>query len=220
MKILITGDIHNEFGKLNELINKKKPDITICCGDFGYWPKVPWGTPLENIKTQGSKVLWCDGNHEDHWSLRDRKKDEMVPNVIYMPRGSCYKLPDGRNIMFFGGADSIDKNLRKVGVDWFPEEVATQKEVYDLPDVKVDIMITHTCPECVERDMIPYNQEKLGDPTPKALQYLKEKYNPPLWYYGHWHIYKEIDHFGTHFTALGTCSYSHHRWWIWLPERN
>jgi len=39
-KILITGDIHNDFGELNELINKKRPDLVICCGDFGYWPKL------------------------------------------------------------------------------------------------------------------------------------------------------------------------------------
>ena len=73
-KAIVTGDIHNEFGRLNELINKKRPELVMCCGDFGFWPKVPWGPPLSNIRTQGAEILWCDGNHEDHWSLRDSTK--------------------------------------------------------------------------------------------------------------------------------------------------
>jgi Icc-related predicted phosphoesterase len=35
MKTLILGDVHAEFGKLNEIINRKNPDLVICCGDFG-----------------------------------------------------------------------------------------------------------------------------------------------------------------------------------------
>jgi len=219
MKIILTGDIHNEFPKLNALISKKKPDLVICCGDFGYWPKVPWGTPLSKIKTQGAKILWCDGNHEDHWSLKERKSDEIEPNIIYMPRGSIYKLDDGRTILFMGGGDSIDKNMRKIGVDWFPEEIVTQKDLYDLPQVKVDIFVTHTCPEELVHDMIKFNPAKFGDPSTIALSELWRIYKPNLWFFGHWHKYKEMDMFGTKCYALGTCSYSYERWWMWLPER-
>jgi len=117
MRILITGDIHNEFGELNKLINKKKPDMVICCGDFGYWPKFRFTRKLSEIKLQSTnKLLWIDGNHEDHWSLRDRETDELAPGIIYMPRGSSYKLDDGRVIFFMGGADSIDKNMRTIEI--------------------------------------------------------------------------------------------------------
>ena len=98
MKVIVTGDIHNEFSKLNALINRHRPELVICCGDFGYWPNVPWAAPLSNISPQGAKILWCDGNHENHWALRDRETDELHPNVIYMPRGSTYELEDGKNI--------------------------------------------------------------------------------------------------------------------------
>lgn len=30
MKIIITGDIHAKFNKLNSLINKENPDLVIC----------------------------------------------------------------------------------------------------------------------------------------------------------------------------------------------
>ncbi len=220
MKILVTGDIHMEFGRLNELINKKEPDLIICCGDFGYWPKVSWGAPLTNIKLQKTeKLLWCDGNHEDHWSLKERETDELAPGIIYMPRGSTYTLEDGRTIMFMGGAWSIDKQYRKIGVDWFPEEVITQSDLMDLPDVKIDIFITHTCPNELVLDMIKYYPEKKGEPSNKALSELWKMYKPDLWFFGHWHHYKEGVMMGTKWYALSAPGLGG-RWWMWLPEAN
>jgi len=34
MKIMIVGDVHGEFGTLNTLINRRKPDMIIACGDL------------------------------------------------------------------------------------------------------------------------------------------------------------------------------------------
>jgi predicted phosphodiesterase len=218
-RILIAGDIHNEFSELNILINKKKPDLVICCGDFGYWPKASWGIPLSYIKLQGTKkVLWCDGNHEDHWSLRDRESDEMEPGIIYMPRGSTYTLEDGRTIMFMGGGYSIDKDMRTIGVNWFPEEVITQSDLYDLPDVKVDIFITHTCPVELLHDMMKHYPGKGFEPSNKALSELWKMYKPDLWFFGHWHYYKEGIMMGTKWHALSAPGFGD-RWWMWLPGK-
>ena len=120
MKVLFLGDLHNQFTSLNIIINKQKPDIVICCGDFGYWPKWKGSQKLSEIKPQGAKIYWIDGNHDDHWSIRDRETDELEKDIIYMPRGSTMQLDDGRNILFMGGALSIDKHLRREGWDWFP----------------------------------------------------------------------------------------------------
>jgi Icc-related predicted phosphoesterase len=219
MRVLITGDIHNNFGRLNELINKKKPDLIIPCGDFGFWPGVPWAEPLSNIKLQKTKkLLWCDGNHENHWALRDRTTDELAPNIIYMPRGSTYQLEDGRTIMFMGGALSIDKHLRRVGVDWFPEEVITQKDLIGLPDVKVDIFITHTCPTELLIDLLPFDRRKTPEPSNYALTALWKEYMPSLWFFGHWHKYYSgmLNH--TIWHALSAPGFGD-RWWMWLPEK-
>ena len=214
-KIIVTGDIHNEFARLNELISKKRPELVICCGDFGFWPNVSWAAPLENIRPQGAKILWCDGNHEDHWRLKERTTDELAPNIFYMPRGSTYTLDDGRVIMFMGGADSIDKDQRRIGVDWFPEEVIQQRDLYDLPQVKVDIFITHTCPSELVHDLLKYNSFKTEEPSNIALSELWKIYKPDLWYFGHWHIYKEGMLFGTKWHCL---SYPREgaRWWTYL----
>ena len=37
-KIIIMGDVHADFGSLNQFLNKKRPDIILQCGDFGRWP--------------------------------------------------------------------------------------------------------------------------------------------------------------------------------------
>lgn len=219
MKILITGDIHGRFGNLNDLINKKEPDLIICCGDFGYWPNVSWGEPLSNIRLQkAKKLLWCDGNHEDHWALRDRTTNELAPNIIYMPRGSTYQLKDGRTILFMGGAHSIDKHLRRIGIDWFPEEVITQKDMMNLPDCKIDIFITHTCPEELLVDLLPIDERKRAEPSNYALSELWKMYKPSLWFFGHWHYHMTGVMMGTRWYVLSAPGFGD-RWWMWLPEK-
>jgi Icc-related predicted phosphoesterase len=218
MKILMVGDLHNQFNDLNALINKKHPDIVICCGDFGYWPNWQGSQKLSEIKPQGAKIYWIDGNHEDHWSIRDRQTDELEKDVIYMPRGSTMKLEDGRNILFMGGALSIDKHLRREGWDWFPEETISYSDMENLPEEKIDIFVTHTCPEELVDDLIMYYPEKRAEPSNYALSQLWKIYKPQLWIFGHWHVYKEGTLMGTKWHSL---SYPRHgaRWWMWLPER-
>lgn len=218
---MVTGDIHNEFGRLNELINKKKPDMIICCGDFGYWPRIQGAEKLSRINLQtASKLLWCDGNHEDHWSLRRRETDELAPNIFYMPRGSTYTLDDGRTILFMGGADSIDKGWRTIGVDWFPEEVISQKDFENLPDfnTRIDIVVSHTCPECLVETMIKYYPEKNYEPSNTALSRILNIFNPDLWFFGHWHHYKEGTVENTRWYSLSAPGFGD-RWWMWMPER-
>jgi len=220
MKTLIVGDVHGRFGDLNAFINKQKPELVIACGDFGYWPNFDKdGFGFDFIKPQGSEILWCDGNHEDHWSLRDRKTDELVPNVHYMPRGSTFTLDDGRTILFMGGGDSIDKNARTIGIDWFPQEVIRQKDLDNLPDIKIDIVISHTCPLELVDTMIQ-GRYKSVEPSNHALSVVFEKYKPDLWYYGHWHFFKETTLRNTKFTALSCLpTYAGYgRWWIELDK--
>jgi Icc-related predicted phosphoesterase len=218
MKILLVGDIHNEFNQLNTIINKKHPDMVICCGDFGYWPKWKGSQKLSDINPQGSKIYWIDGNHDDHWSIRDRETDELEKDIIFKPRGSTMKLEDGRNILFMGGALSIDKHLRREGWDWFPEETISYGDMQNLPDEKVDIFITHTCPEELVHELIMFYPEKGMEPSNIAISQLYKMYKPELHVFGHWHHYKEGRLFDTKWYSLSYPS-SESRWWMWLPER-
>lgn len=213
-KIIVTGDIHNDWGPLNSLINQKRPELVICCGDFGFWPNL--GRPFSQVKPKGAKILWCDGNHEDHWSLRDRTTDELAPDIFYMPRGSTYTLDDGRTIMFMGGGDSIDKMRRTEGIDWFREETIQQRDLHNLPDIKVDIFITHTCPLQLVDELKRY-YDKPPEPSNHALTELHRIYKPSLWFFGHWHMYREGILDGTQWHCL-SYPYQGERWWMYLPD--
>ncbi len=180
------------------------------------------------LKPQGCKVYWCDGNHEDHWDLRDERNYMKAPcelalSVYYMKRGSTLQLPDGRIVLFMGGADSIDKKHRKVGLDWFPEELITQRDVYNLPDVNVDIVISHTCPDELYVEMMARRAEvwdkerllwKKEDPSRVALSYVLATYKPALWYFGHYHIFVRGKLDGTTWCCLNTIGDT--GWWTYL----
>jgi len=186
MKIIVTGDLHCQWFWLQELIKQQKPDVVLCCGDFGYWPEVvPHKLRPKNIKTFGAKVYFCDGNHEHHWQLKELINNEIAENVFYMKRGTILEL-DGKTIMFMGGAHSIDKCVRTLGKDWFPEELITQQDVMNLnPNLKVDIMITHTCPnEFGVQGTLGFTEK---DSSQDALSYLLEAYKPAEWYFAHFH---------------------------------
>ena len=260
-KIIIAGDLHGVWGPVNFLINRKKPDIILQCGDFGWWPKLhntreiysgeyedisdeiigdPWQRMMAKrvhkawnqfgLKNKDTKIYWCDGNHEDHWDLIEERNHikapcEMMPNVYYMKRGSVLQLPDKRNILFMGGADSVDKRRRTLGQDWFPEELITQSNVHNLPEVDIDIVISHTCPlefheELIKKGFWADKQvylDRIKDPSAHALSYILYKYKPKLWYFAHFHI----SVFGWYRDTTWHCldMVGNNNWWVYLEGK-
>lgn len=222
MKILIVGDLHGDWGRLNTLITNKNPDIILQCGDFGWWPKMEITRPvlykkqniwlLKGIKPKNTKIYWCDGNHEEHNLLvQDSLIHEMYENVYHASRGSVLKLPDNRNVLFIGGADSIDKKLRTINHDWYYEENISydQFEMTMAIEDRIDIVISHTCPGKFD---IEGTGGKINDSNRIALDYILEKYKPSLWFFGHWHKNKKGKYKDTYWECL---DYAGHggKWW-------
>lgn len=224
--VLAVGDLHGDFPALNQLISQKKPSVVLACGDFGYWPCMDgkdlmqdgssWSLKL--IKPQGAKIYWCDGNHEEHSSLetwqQEGKPHAIQKDVFFMPRGSTLELPDGRNVMFFGGAYSIDKDQRIPGFDWFPEEIPTAGQVKRAleHEGQVDIFISHTCPMGF---IIPDDRGKAQDKTRFDLSLLMQHHKPSRWFFGHWHVDAQGTCGTTQWQALAY-PHSGRRWWTWL----
>ena len=212
-KIMVCGDVHANWGELNAVINKKQPNIILQCGDFGFWPREK-KYDIRQIKPQNTKIYWCDGNHEDFDSLKNRPSNQVHANVFYMPRGHTMKLPDGRNVLFFGGADSYDKDQRTMGWDWFREELPSYEDFDKLSLIKerIDIVISHTCP--LEFDVISPFSIKLNDPTRQVLTHILQVFKPSLWYFGHWHVSKRGTWEDCHWTCLHYAPQPY--WWQWL----
>lgn len=233
MKTIICGDIHGDFQVINALIRDESPDVILQVGDFGFWPNLqdhgwPPDPPLLNGKV---KIHFCDGNHEDHESLStlaEAGQTEVLPNVHYQPRGSVFTLPDGRNVLFFGGAASGDAWRRTEGRDWFQEEVPSLSDLDKIPDdIEIDIVISHTAPSAFKlRESPPAGyapipwMEKHHEETRSLLDILLNKYRPKCWYFGHFHIHQEgfFMQTKTRWTALAMPVEDGEKWWVEHPR--
>src|SRR5574344_804014 len=133
-RLFLTGDMHAALDdRRRKFISKLDPsDILIVLGDFGY----TW-TPL---RLQGYKVpcmtLLVDGNH-DNFSYLDACLDEdmfsstvkkVKDNVYRLMTGNIYEI-NGLKFFVFGGALSIDKEMRVPYVSWWPEEIPSKRVV-------------------------------------------------------------------------------------------
>ncbi|OEU71315.1 MAG: hypothetical protein BA863_03410 [Desulfovibrio sp. S3730MH75] len=234
MKIIVVGDIHGDFQVINHLVETERPDIILQCGDFGYFPRLH-GVPALDLG--GTLLYWCDGNHEDHQVLSNlvlscpdksrqdlSKPVEILPNCFYQPRGSTLKLPDGRNVLFFGGADSSDKDSREEGKDWFSDELPGQNDLDRIDsNQKIDIVISHTCPNSFALRKIPPEGYEKGpwlakaqDPTRLLLDQILRLHAPAKWFFGHFHIHQTGRFQETEWQALSIPLDDGELWWVEL----
>ena len=225
--IIVAGDFHGHFGPVNTMIAKQNPSMILQCGDFGWWPRVhgkqfqsgsgkyiPWDQ--YSLKNKDTKIFWCPGNHEDWESLNgiDSDNNEVMKNVYYMERGTILELLDHRKCLFIGGGLSIDRKSRierSPAFGWFHEETISQKDIEELPDEEIDIIISHTGPNEFEID--DYHADYEHDPSRDALSYVLNKYQPKLWYFGHMHKFQTGKYKDCKWYCLSATGFSD-RWWI------
>lgn len=207
--IVITGDKHIpidcmpllEYLKLNPLT---KRDYLIITGDIGFmWHKSnKYKRAFEWFKKQEFTTLFVDGNHENFPFLNsfpiqiwNKGKVHMLSeNIIHLMRGQVFEI-EGKTFFTFGGATSVDKEVRQLGVSWYEEEMPTTAEYeeglvnLDLHNWKVDYIITHCCSNDV------FNEINLGknmQPMPNTLMnyfdYINNTAMFDKWYFGHLHL--------------------------------
>lgn len=159
--ILVLGDIHNNFAHVKWYISNK--EISNCyiiqVGDFGV------GTNIKNdiirlndlnvfLKERNIVLYAIRGNHDDPDFF---KGNHILSNVKLLPDYTQLEI-DGHNILFVGGAISIDRrvSLEKMAISksvgqytplyWIGEEFILDEE--KLSNVRdIDMVITHSAPE-------------------------------------------------------------------------
>lgn len=153
-RLLLVGDSHANARwwatAVAPVAQRAGADRIVQLGDFGYWPRHPDGRRFLAIvagcvERTGIAVDFLDGNHEDHQALRRRAPAayEVAPGVCHLPRG-CRFTYDGVRFLALGGAHSIDRHLRKVGVSWFSEETIDTGDLERVEDgPPVDIVLAH-----------------------------------------------------------------------------
>ena len=220
--IIVVGDLHGDFAKLNRLICRRRPEFVLQVGDFGFWP-FGQDAPHLHLKPQGAKIHWIDGNHEEHEELLETGgRLPGVDKVVFQPRGSVLQLPDGRNVLFCGGAKSIDHAVRMSGFNWFPDlEMLNEDDLYSFPDpnkVNIDIVVSHTAPcefdvKGFPEHLWPDWWDHEPDPSRNILSVVYERYRPARWFFGHFHRFQEGECRGCKWTALAAAQEGG-RWWI------
>ncbi len=191
---LIIGDVHGKVDEYQEIVNKT--DLcTIQVGDFGFKFQHDWF--LENIDYKqnfislgGFRHMINFGNHDDT-SYLDR----------YYSTGDYSVFCD--NLMTVRGAESIDKNKRVEGIDYWSNEELSYTEMKEAiktyEEYKPKIMVTHECPQSIREYFFGIKEDSL---TSLGLQEMFEIHQPKLWIFGHHHRSKNEVINGTRFICL------------------
>jgi len=225
--IFMVGDLHAEtdsskLSKKNFPIQSelKKEDILFQLGDFGWiWHEI--GTNknenywLNWLGTRKYTLCVVPGNHENYdeifklpiiekWGGKVRvleTKERFGNGIIYfLERGEIYTI-NNKTFFIFGGALSIDKEDRILGLSYWQQEIPSYNEFnyamdkLDTVNWNVDYVLTHTCPINIISEIInktAYTEGKFKDPVSVFLFEVYKNLKFREWHFGHFHVDKKL----------------------------
>lgn len=210
--IYVTGDMHGSIDILKLIDNNfpegrnlTKDDYVIICGDFGlvwnnsakerYWLK--W------LQERSFTTLFIDGNHEnfdllnnypvEYWN--EGKVHIINDSVIHLMRGRVFYI-QGKKILTFGGATSIDQAYRTEHISWWKEELPSTKEFeeglknLEINELSVDYIITHCCSSETLKLVSKYcnfDRSVEYDSLNMYFDHIEKNINYGEWFFGHYH---------------------------------
>lgn len=203
----LVGDIHGKMYdyQSHSIGNFSGPSIQV--GDFGIGFAGPyWHESVVDWQETNPQHRFIRGNHDDPSRCKTMPgyiKDGLIEN----------------DVMFIGGAWSIDHAYRTEGVDWWADEELSIGELNRLYDiytvVKPRVMITHDAPTEVTYEMFVQtglaiggmNARKIQTRTGQAFQAMFEAHQPDFHFFGHWHHSMAYQYGRTVFVCLGELDY-------------
>jgi len=220
--MIFVGDIHEKWNHLTSLIRKFNiaDEVLIQVGDFGigfrsaekdkrrlrYLNKV--------LKTRNIQLYVVRGNH-DNPSFFDGSYEDKFPNV-HLVRDYQIKTIQGYNVLFIGGAISVDRIDRKEGLDYWEDEVFNFDEEKLEAIEGVDIVVTHSAPKNVYPHVMgsvveKWSKKEKGLKTElikerqkllDTFEILNKKNNIKTWCYGHFHESYRSKYKNTNFALI------------------
>lgn len=211
MATFLKGDIHGNLFEIIDFINRfnlGKNDNIIILGDCGIaWRKdkkdLDQNIKLWNECGNGVKLYFIDGNHENFNILNslpiENNMGKIADNIYHLRRGQVYEF-ENKKILVCGGADSIDKYRRIENFTWWKEETISQETIDDIPAGHYDYVLTHCCPRSIfEKNKIYLStlqfldENKINHNSEDMLEQLKNKITFDHWFFGHYHINRNLD---------------------------
>lgn len=194
MKLI--GDVHAKYGAYKKLIKDNRDTIQI--GDLGLgfrrWPHGEYLTNPPYDEMVKVNAMFIRGNHDNPGTCRN--------NTQWIEDGHI----EG-DVMFIGGAFSIDYMFRYNGFSWWDDEQCSPEEFLkffeEYQKVKPRMMITHDCPKEIVKYI--HNSEKVDLPpslTNMMFDNFWQAHQPDLWVFGHHHNSFDQVMNGTRFVCL------------------
>ena len=220
--IIFVGDIHGDINQIayHQKLHKLTDTVYIQLGDFGIGFKNQFKEKQtldyfnKIFKLKGNFLYAARGNHDCPAYFHG---DFDTTNIKLVPDYTVHTFNVNEvnlNILFMGGAVSIDRMTRKgyitngeMGMDyWKGEEFLFNRDKLKIYE-NIDIVITHTAPDiCLPigtSDIVEYYktidsclEEDLKierDLLTQTYNILKENNSLKYWFYGHFHnTYQDI----------------------------
>ena len=188
MKVIVIGDIHGDYPKLDNILNKTNADLYLQVGDlagsknFEEWYYEPKSKPL----------LFIAGNHEA-WDILEPYNDtplnqiiEIEQNLWYLPLGHYYDYK-GLRIGGLGGNHAPSRyNYTR---DRLGGDRRRHYTIHDVEKLKkaehLDILLTHEAPHPFFRNPFIPGSENMGK---KEITNLVHLLKPRYHFFGHHHV--------------------------------
>jgi len=206
--IYITGDTHGliEYERLKTYFKQKytsKKDYLIILGDTCIvWDKENFEKTIFNYQCLGPTIFYIDGNHENFDMLnefpivhKNNAKVHVISEHIYHVLRGELLIINNLKFLCLGGAESIDKNLRKEGVSWWPEESISEYDTdhalfnIEISDLKTDYILTHSAPSSIHVNKLNLEVSSSVEQLDRIEKHVYFKH----WFFGHYHIDKEFN---------------------------
>ena len=185
------GDVHGNMDSYRKLRGNVS---SVQVGDFGIGFIKPSEIPAQDM---GNLHRFIRGNHDN---------PHLCPEIPgYISDGTV----EG-DVMYIGGAHSIDWHDRTPGIDWWFEEELTIAEFSKIIDiyekVKPRVVVSHDCPLEVSWELFKRHfkfQYEHKSVTGQAFDAMFEIHQPDFWFFGHWHQTRQEMINGTKFVCIG-----------------
>lgn len=197
--ILCVGDTHGDrfnYELIYALAVRLGVSRIFVVGDFGYYPHLPefalsLGVVSSLARSSSIPLYFCDGNHEDLYSLDVVSADrtvfhEVVPYIFWSPRGHIWEW-DGVRFCSMGGAYSIDRPSRIIGSTVFPDvELISASDSWSVAGQRCDILFAH---DTLAETSIRVRPYEASSANRRSLSQIAMELSPSLLVHGHYHRY-------------------------------
>jgi UDP-2,3-diacylglucosamine pyrophosphatase LpxH len=219
--VQILGDIHGNFQKLYMKAMAVKNTTIIQVGDFGagFTSRARMDEEMttlnQRLARNENNLLVIRGNHDDPAYFDGNYN---FSNIEFLADYTVREI-EGKTYLFVGGALSIDRCVRRAGIDyWLDEKFVLDMDKLNAIEGNVDIVIAHSSPSFCEpvhfNELVWYyvaqdpalHNELLQERKDFETMYDTLKLNGhriEYWFNGHFHFTKEELIKDTNFMLLG-----------------